>query len=426
MMRSVWNATAELPRFPLLEKDLRVKVLIIGGGMSGLLTAYFLHQRGVDYALVEKGRLLGGTTGNTTAKLTAQHGLIYHKLRDPAQYLQANLLALRQYEHLCRKIDCGYRRQDNYVYSVDGRQKLERELEALQRIGYPADFVKKLPLPIHTVGAVRFSDQAEFHPLQFAAELVKDLHIYENTAVEQMVGNTAVTQKAKIRAEKVIVATHFPFINKHGSYFLKLYQHRSYVLALKNAPDVNGMYVDDSKTGLSFRNYDGSLLLGGGGHRTGQQGGNWNELRNFAHHYYPEAKEVCFWSAQDCMTLDGMPYIGEYSGLSKNLYVACGFNKWGMTGSMVAAMLLADQVTDKKNEFSGLFDPSRSILHPQLLVNGYESVKNLLSASPKRCPHMGCALKWNAPEHSWDCPCHGSRFTKNGELLENPATGRLK
>ena len=426
MMQSVWNTTAELPRFPSLDKEIKVKVLIIGGGMSGLLTAYFLHHQGVDYALVEKSRLMGGTSGNTTAKLTAQHGLIYHKLKDPAGYLRANLDALQEYERLCSKIKCNYHKRDNYVYSVDNRQKLEQELEILHRIGYPASYVKKLPLPIQTAGAVCFPGQAEFHPLQFAAELAKDLHIYENTAVLQMIGNTAITEKAKIRADKVIVATHFPFINKHGSYFLKLYQHRSYVLALKNAQDLNGMYVDDNKTGLSFRNYNEYLLLGGGGHRTGQQGGNWNELRNFVHHYYPKAKEVCFWSAQDCMSLDDMPYIGEYSMFSKGLYVACGFNKWGMTGSMVAAMLLSDLVTEKKNEYAQLFNPSRSILQPQLLVNGFEAAKNLLSSSPKRCPHMGCALKWNAPEHSWDCPCHGSRFTKSGELLENPATGNLR
>lgn len=426
MNRSIWELTAKMPRFSPLETDLNVKVLIIGGGMSGLLTAYFLHQRGIDYALVEKDRLMGGTSGNTTAKLTVQHGLIYHKLQNPAPYLQANLLALQQYRCLCEKMSCNYRQKDNYVYSVDDRKKLELELETLHRIAYPAEYVQNLPLPIHTAGAVRFSDQGEFHPLKFAAGLAKDLHIYESTPVLQMKGNTAITEKAKIQAEKVIVATHFPFINKHGSYFLKLYQHRSYVLALEKAPDVNGMYVDDSKTGLSFRNYNEYLLLGGGGHRTGQQGGNWNELRNFVHHCYPKAKEVCFWSSQDCMTLDDMPYIGEYSAFSKGLYVACGFNKWGMTGSMVAAMLLSDLVTGKKNELTALFDPSRSILHPQLLVNGFEAAKNLLSVSPKRCPHMGCALKWNAPEHSWDCPCHGSRFTQNGELLENPATGNLR
>lgn len=426
MMRSIWKETARLPRFPALKKDLKVKVLIIGGGMSGLLTAYFLHQRGIDYALVEKGRICNGITGNTTAKITVQHGLIYQKLGHPKAYLQANQMAFEQYAKLCRKIDCDYEIKDNFVYTMDDKQKLMRELEVLERSGYAADFKKELPLPFHTAGAVCFPKQAQFNPLKFVAEIVKGLHIYEETEVLQMIGTTALTADARIQAEKVIVATHFPFINKHGGYFLKLYQHRSYVLALKNAPDVGGMYVDDENTGLSFRNYQGYLLLGGGGHRTGQKGGNWNELRNFAHHYFPEAKEACFWSAQDCMTLDDMPYIGNYSRFSKNLYVACGFNKWGMTGSMLAALLLTDEMSGKKHEFAWLFDPSRSILHPQLAVNGFEAVKNLLTLSQKRCPHMGCALKWNAPEHSWDCPCHGSRFSEEGRLLDNPATGNLR
>ena len=136
----------------------------------------------------------------------------------------------------------------------------------------------------------------------------------------------------------MIAATHFPFINKHGSYFLKLYQHRSYVIALENAQDVNGMYVDECDTGLSFRNYEGLLLLGGGGHRTGKKGGNWAELRAFAAKKYPDSREKHFWATQDCMSLDGIPYIGRYSAKTHGFYVASGFNKWGMTGSMTAAM----------------------------------------------------------------------------------------
>ncbi len=426
MMQSVWRASAEMPRFPSLKEDIRVKVLIIGGGLSGLLTAYHLHQQGIDYVLVEKDRICSGITGNTTAKITFQHGLIYHRINDAYGYLQANRMAFDRFSELCGKIDCDYERKDNYVYSKDDRQSIEKELDALLTMGYPAEAVDKIPLPIHIAGAVKFCDQAQFHPLKFAAAIAKGLHIYENTFVREMVGNVAVTDHAKIYAEKVIVATHFPFINKHGSYFLKLYQHRSYVIALENAQNVNGMYVDDSNCGLSFRNYEGYLLLGGGGHRTGQKGGNWNELRNFAHHYYPRAKERFFWAAQDCMTLDDMPYIGHYSKNTKNLYVASGFNKWGMTGAMLSAMMLADLVSGRRNEFEALFSPSRSILKPQLIVNGFEATKNLLSFSKKRCPHLGCALKWNPVEHSWDCPCHGSRFTECGALLDNPANGDMK
>ena len=186
------------------------------------------------------------------------------------------------------------------------------------------------------------------------------------------------------------------------------------------------MYVDEYEKGMSFRNYGNLLLLGGGGHKTGKDGGNWAELRKFANANYPEAKEVAFWATQDCKTLDHIPYIGPYFKDAKNLFVATGFNKWGMTNSMVSAMILSDLITEKENPYAKAFDPSRSILKPQLFVNGFESIKNLLTPTTKRCPHLGCALKWNKAEHTWDCPCHGSRFTDKGKLLENPANDDLK
>lgn len=430
-MRSLWKATASLSEFPELVGDVRTDVLIIGGGIAGILTAYLLHEKGVRYVLVEKGRICSGTTGNTTAKITFQHGLIYDKIlksdgtEAARKYLAANRAAFDKYAELCGKTDCDYEIKDNYVYSTDDRRKLEKEVEALEKIGYIADLCENVPLPVKTVGAVKFPDQAQFNPLKFLSSVAEGLNIYENTFVREMRGNTAVTDKGKIRADTVIAATHFPFINKHGSYFLKLYQHRSYVIALENAQDVNGMYVDECDTGLSFRNYEGLLLLGGGGHRTGKKGGNWAELRAFAAKKYPDSREKHFWATQDCMSLDGIPYIGRYSAKTHGFYVASGFNKWGMTGSMTAAMLLSDMILGKRNGFASVFDPSRSIVKPQLFINGAEAVCNLLTPSKKRCPHLGCALKWNEAERSWDCPCHGSRFTEHGRVLDNPANGDL-
>lgn len=430
-MRSLWKATASLPEFPELVGDVRTDVLIIGGGIAGILTAYLLHEKGVKYVLVEKGRICSGTTGNTTAKITFQHGLIYDKIlksdgtEAARKYLAANRAAFDKYAELCGKTDCDYEIKDNYVYSTDDRRKLEKEVEALEKIGYIADLCENVPLPVKTVGAVKFPDQAQFNPLKFLSSVAEGLNIYENTFVREMRGNTAVTDKGKIHADTVIAATHFPFINKHGSYFLKLYQHRSYVIALENAQDVNGMYVDECDTGLSFRNYEGLLLLGGGGHRTGKKGGNWAELRAFAAKKYPDSREKHFWATQDCMSLDGIPYIGRYSAKTHGFYVASGFNKWGMTGSMTAAMLLSDMILGKRNGFASVFDPSRSIVKPQLFINGAEAVCNLLTPSKKRCPHLGCALKWNEAERSWDCPCHGSRFTEHGSVLDNPANGDM-
>lgn len=431
-MNSLWTETAELPRFEQLKKDIRTDVLIIGGGMAGILCAYRLKQAGVDCVLAEASRICSGITKNTTAKLTLQHGLLYQKLIDrfgterAKMYLEANQAALAEYRSICRKIDCGFEEKDAFTYSLNDRKKIEKELAALERLGFEAELAESLPLPFETAGAVRFRNQAQFHPLKFISAIVKGLPIYENTRVQELTEHTAVTANGRITADKMIVATHFPFINKHGSYFLKMYQHRSYVIALENAPDVGGMYVDEADKGMSFRNAENLLLLGGGDHRTGKQGGNWAELEDFAGRHYPEACEKYRWATQDCMTLDGVPYIGRYSKRTPDFYVATGFNKWGMTSSMVSARILTDMITGRKNPYAPVFSPSRSILHPQLAVNAFESAVNLLTPSSKRCPHLGCALKWNPQEHSWDCPCHGSRFTQNGKIIDNPATGDLK
>ena len=304
--------------------------------------------------------------------------------------------------------------------------EVKKELDALEKLGVPGEFTDRLPLPFPVAGAVRYPNQAQFHPLKWIAAISKSLHICEHTPVRELVGTTAITDYGKVTANKIIVATHFPFLNKHGSFFAKLYQHRSYVIALENAPNVDGMYVDEAQTGMSFRNYKNLLLVGGGDHRTGKQGGAWQELRDFAQRHYPKAAETSHWATQDCMSLDGVPYIGPYSASTSDLYVATGFNKWGMTSAMVSAMVLCDLVQGKQSPYAEVFSPSRTILRPQLAVNGFEAVVNLLTPSAKRCPHLGCALKWNPQEHTWDCPCHGSRFTEEGRLIDNPATGNLK
>lgn len=431
-MKSLWESTAQLPKFEHQRGDICTDVLIIGGGMAGILTAYLLHRSGIKYVLLEKGRICSGTTKNTTAKITYQHGLIYDKisrsygLENAQKYFQANKSAFEMYEKLCKSIDCDYEVKDNFVYSKDNRKKLEDEIRTLEKIGYKAGLCEDVAVPVKTVGAVRFSKQAQFNPLRFVSQIAKGLNIYENTFVREMEGDTAVTDFGRIYADRVVAATHFPFINKHGSYFLKLYQHRSYVIALENAQKLDGMYVDDDRKGMSFRNSNDLLLLGGGAHRTGKQGGSWEELRSFAKRKYPDSSEVYFWAAQDCMSLDGIPYIGQYSKKTCNFYVESGFNKWGMTGAMTAAMLVSDMLMGRKNEYADVFSPSRSILKPQLAVNGFEAVKNLVTISERRCPHLGCALKWNSAEHSWDCTCHGSRFAENGVVLDNPANGNLK
>ncbi|MBE7022110.1 MAG: FAD-dependent oxidoreductase [Ruminococcaceae bacterium] len=432
MNRSVWSEEVRLPEFQALQGDVKTDVLIIGGGLCGILCAYFLKQAGVDYLLVEGNTIASGVTKNTTAKITSQHGLIYDKLlgnlgKEKAQmYLAANQAALLEYERLCQDIECEFEKKPSYVYSITNRAELENEVKAVNALGLLATFYEETELPLRIEGAVCFPQQAQFHPLRFIAGLAKDLHIYEHTFIREVMPGAAVADGGKITAKKIIVTTHFPFINKHGGYFIKLYQHRSYVSAFQNAQALEGMYVDENMQGLSFRTYRDLLLIGGGSHRTGKQGGNWRELEAFAGQHYPEARLQYKWATQDCMSLDSIPYIGLYSKRTPALYVATGFSKWGMTSSMAAAAILCDMVQDKQNDVALVFSPGRSILKPQLLVNGLETTASLLTPTPKRCPHLGCALKWNKAERSWDCPCHGSRFEEDGRLIDNPATGDIK
>ncbi len=428
MNNSVWTKTTNKPQFKSLNDDIKTDVLIVGGGLTGILCAYMLDKSGVDYTLIEADKICSGITKNTTAKVTVQHGLIYDKIikkygSETAQkYYAANNNALSRYRELCKEFDCNFETKDAYVYSLNNNEKIEKEIKAYDSIGVQADFIEKTSLPFSIVGAVRLKNQGQIHPLEFLYKISQNLSIKENTKLINLTPEYAETNKGNLHFKKAIIATHFPILNKHGSYFLKMYQHRSYVIAFENAQNVDGMYVDDDIKGFSFRNYGDLLLIGGGSHRTGKKGGAWAEISDFAKKYYPEHQEKYRWATQDCMSLDGIPYIGNYSKNTPNLFVSTGYNKWGFTSAMVAAEILCDLVQEKINDFADAFSPSRSILHPQLALNGVEAVFNLITPTTPRCPHLGCALKYNKHEHSWDCPCHGSRFEKDGKLIDGPAT----
>ncbi len=426
--KSVWESTASRVRFEQLRGNKSTDVLIIGGGIAGILCAYKLKGAGIDFILVEAKDICGGITKNTTAKITLGHGLIYDKMikrfsfEKAKLYLQAQIQASEEYRELCKEIDCDWESRDSYVYSLKSSEKIHKEIDALNRLGVKAEFRETQELPFSIEGAILVKNQAQFNPLKFLYEIAEGLPIYENTKVTGLTPHKAITNYGEISYKKLIVATHFPMLNKHGLYPLKLYQHRAYVIALKNAQNVNGMYVDESDAGMSFRSYGDVLLLGGGGHRTGKSGGCWQELETFAKKHYKNAEIVGKWATQDCMTLDGIPYVGQYSKSTPNLFVATGFNKWGMTNSMAAASILSSLVQGKSSPYAEVFSPQRSPFRPQLAVNAFESALGLLTPTAPRCPHLGCALKYNPAEHSWDCPCHGSRFDESGQLIDNPAT----
>jgi len=426
-MESIWSKEVEDTALKnKVAGDIQTEVLVIGGGMAGILCAYQLMSRGIDCLLVEKHRMCSGNTRNTTAKITAQHQLIYNRLirsfgeEKARQYYDINTRGLKEFRRLANEISCDYEEKTAYVYSCDDKAKLEAEAEAYEKLKIPYLWEERCNLPFFDAGAVGMPGQAQFHPLKFTESILSRLDYSEETFVTEIQGNKAVTENGSITANHIILATHYPMVNVPGLYFMKLVQQRSYVLALAGAPELDGMYIEAQKDGYSFRNYGDLLLLGGGGHKTGKHGGGWHRLSDFAAANCPQATEVAAWAAQDCITLDQVPYVGIHRRKAGNLYIAAGFNKWGMTGSMSAALVLAELIADGKSHYQELFSPQRSIIHPKLFANVGAAALHLITPG-RRCSHLGCRLTWNEAERSWDCPCHGSRFDDGGQVLDNPA-----
>ena len=476
-MKSVWSESCKFRKREALNKDIKTDVLVIGAGIAGVLTAYMLKQKGRDVVLIDAAEIASGNTKNTTAKITSQHDLIYSKLiaefgeEKARQYAKANELAIKKYKEIIedKRIECDFEEKPAYVYSLNEVDVLKEEVEAAKNLGIDAEFVQEANLPFKINGAVKFNNQAQFNPLKFLKGISNELVIYENTRALEIKENLVVTSGGNITANNIVVATHYPIMNAPGYYFMKMHQERSYVLALENTSEIDGMYIDLNKEGYSFRTYNNLLLLGGISHRTGEneEGGSYDELRKVAKKLYPKAKEKYYWSAQDCMTIDGIPYIGRYSSETPNIYVATGFNKWGMTSSMVSAMIISDMILEKENDFSEIFSPRRFDL--SLSINNIandliETAKNFIAQKvyipsseiehiknghggiieyngekvgvyknkegkeffvSTKCTHLGCQLSWNSDELTWDCPCHGSRFDYKGRLIGSPATKDL-
>lgn len=492
---SVWIDTGPpQPAFPVLDGEVRAEVAVIGGGIVGITTALLLKEAGVRVVLLEANRLARGVSGHTTAKVSSQHGLIYARLRSTfggeaaATYAQANQTALGWIADRVEKqgIDCDFRRQSSYAYvtSDSKRSKIEEEASAAAEAGLPATLVHETPLPYPIAAAVRFEDQAEFHVRKYLLALAGRLagdgcQVFESSrAVEVDEGDTCVvkTPGGRVSADRVVVATHFPFLDRSLA-FARIHPQRSYALLCRIAGSPpEGMYISADSPTRSIRAVplDGEdlLLVGGEGHKPGTGGDTeerYQRLESFAREHWDVNSVEYRWSTQDNTTADGMPYIGRLTPRTSRVLMATGFAKWGMTGGTAAAMILADLARDRENRWAALFDPNRLTLRasaPTLIsenaqagfhfvadriknpggraaqdledgegdivthngekVAAYRDQSGTLVAVSPTCTHLGCQVNWNRAEKSWDCPCHGSRFSPDGQVLHGPAVHRLE
>lgn len=471
-MSSIWHQSAWCGSRPPLSRNIKTEIAVIGGGLTGILTASLIAAEGKHVTVLDAASIGSGQTGRTTAKVTSQHGDIYHKLEETlgadtaGQYAEANQKAIHFYRQLIRerRIQCDWENTDASLYSTESSEPLLVEAEAQKRAGLDACFSRKTDLPFAAKGTVRLGGQGMLHPLKLLYALSADLNIYENTRVLNVENDRITTENGDVQAEQIVFACHYPFINWPGAYFMRMHQERSYVLTLRSATKLPAHFYSVDLGGLSLRPAGEYLLLGGGSHRTGETAAEpYAALRRSAAMLFPESREVAHWSAQDCITLDSIPYIGHFSASTPNWYVATGFGKWGMTSAMVAAQLIRDMILGRNSAWGDIFSPQRFNPAPSilsLLNEGIHSVKGLsrqLFAPARaaaetlppdqggvvelagqkvglyksaqgdiwlvdvRCPHLGCELSWNNTEKSWDCPCHGSRYDYQGRLLDGPA-----
>jgi glycine/D-amino acid oxidase-like deaminating enzyme/nitrite reductase/ring-hydroxylating ferredoxin subunit len=491
---SLWLATTPRTDYPRLPDNIYVDVAILGGGITGISTAFLLKQEGLSVAVIEAGRIVESVTGNTTAKITSLHNLIYdHLIRQfgeekarlfgEAQETAKERIATLVREH---EIDCDFRRTSAYTYTLldEELEEIKRETEAATRLGLPASLVTDTELPFEIRGAVRFDNQAQFHPRKYLLALAEKIpgdgsYIFEETRafdIEDDEPCTIQTSRGELRAQAVVVSTHFPY-NDPNIYFAAMSPKRSYVLGCRlNGRVPEGMYISAGSPHHSIRNnpYEGGeiLMIGGENHKTGQGGEtseHYRRLEEWARTHFDIQSIEFRWSTQDNNTLDKVPYIGKLSTGSKHLYVATGFGGWGMTNSHVAAILLTDMIQGRENPWAEVFDPSRfkpvtsavdfvkenlnvvkefmadRINTPEIddlkaIAEGSGSVVKwkgervaihkaeggaIYACSPV-CTHMGCIVHWNDAERSWDCPCHGSRFNYDGKVIQGPANEDLE
>jgi glycine/D-amino acid oxidase-like deaminating enzyme/nitrite reductase/ring-hydroxylating ferredoxin subunit len=491
---SLWLDTTEDAGFPRLDRPLAVDVAVLGGGIVGVSTALLLKRAGMTVAVVEAERIGTGVTGHTTAKLSSLHGLAYHRISSTfgdagaRAYGEANQAGIEQIAQWVEDeaIECDFRRRPNYTYaaSADSLRDIEREVEAAQRAGLPASYTEETDLPYPVAGAIRFEQQAEFHPRRFVLALAALIpgdgsHVFEHTratGVSEGEPCRVETAGPSLTAANVVVATHFPILDR-GLYFARIHPERSYALGVRvREPPPQGMYISADEPTRSIRSHpvDGGelLIVGGEGHKTGQGGDTaerYRTLERFAREHWDVESIEYQWASQDNESVDQIPYIGKLAPLSGRLYTATGFKKWGLAQGVAAGMILEDLILGRQNPWAALYDPGRMkplasakdfvkenanvatrFVGDRLTKRGGRAAADLqpgeadiahldgkrvaafrdedgtLHAVSPICTHLGCQVNWNSGDRSWDCPCHGSRFTPDGEILHGPAVRPLE
>lgn len=416
MQTSLWQKI-KLPSYDCLKENITTDVLVIGGGLCGILCAYRLSKMNVKVVLVEKETLACSRTNKTTAVITALQDICYSDLIEKKgkqaalQYLNACLEAIEEYRTLARSFDFDFESVPSYKYFKGDPIGLKKEVEAISALGY--DVV------VEDGEVIKFANQAQMNPLKLIQALIPYFTIYEHTEVLQIKNNKAYTEQHTIQAKQIIVATGYPFLKLQGLYPLKLTQKKSYVLVVENAnPNQSFNAIGSLPENLYFRTYHHDLIVGGNDQKTGGYKGGFHQLLQYVLKNYPNHRISYQWVNQDCVSLDGLPYIGAYKG---DTFVATGFNLWGMSGSMLAAMILTDFILGQKNPYASLFDPNRPVPVFPLIKNVGIAVWNLIKPQ-KRCTHLGCALYYNKEEHAYECPCHGTKYDSEGNVVFNPAT----
>jgi glycine/D-amino acid oxidase-like deaminating enzyme/nitrite reductase/ring-hydroxylating ferredoxin subunit len=489
---SLWLDPLPSTARPPLAEDCRFDVAVVGGGITGLTAALLLSREGRSVGVLEHRQIASGTSGHTTAKVTSQHRAAYARVRDSHGadgariYAGSNEAAKERIAaFVAEGIECDFRRRSAYLYAEEASERptLEREFDAAREAGLAAEQVESTPLPFEVAAALRFPDQAEMHPGRYLAGLAGMVEqsggeIFEaTTALSLRQGEPCVlrTEVGAVQADHVVVATLLPFLDR-GGFFARVFPSRSYAIAASIEEDPpDGMFINLGSPTRSIRSHptaQGELLLvGGEGHHVGSEDAlpeRYERLMEFAHRHWTVHAITNRWSAQDYTPDDGVPYVGPLYPFSDRIHTATGFNKWGMTGGTVAAMIIADAIVGGKNDWGSLYSTRRIkpiAAGPKMLLEnaragfrfvidrvadrGQREVEDLargegaiasaaghkvaafrdeagsLHAVSTRCTHLGCQVHWNAAERTWDCPCHGSRFAVDGEVLNGPAVRPL-